>query len=744
MDRDRHTTLLARFDAPDSIQPDYERDGTGAAGRNYDASVSGRYGGGIEIDVPGAQINLRAHGNMRPDRGTVQFWVRSKPGRNIWRDGRRHCFFSAAAVRRDLELWKTTDNHLRLSWAGRHWKGDDEVVATLDLPVSELEAEGWHHLLFSWDDRQGRLWLALDGRLRSLSVGKPLEVDRFHILFLGASYYGGVGRDGLDPEVVLQTAGARFDELKISDVTVREMLALRGRETHLPEKTALQVLDAVCRHLDFISRLQVDGAWSAILYAWPHLLPGETSYRTYFHPGLDRFMELTHGRNGTPGAGRLFLYAYQVLGDQRYLEVARKAGEWLLSAQQPEGYWVNHYDRHTGGRPTPRREVLTSQRRTVHRNYPTFQDGRQSQAALFMARLYLVTLEERWLEAFRRSADFILKAQNPNGSWGYTYNLKKGRSENRNQDPHGAEFDNGNQRTQLPGDAVGPSPDRLGQIPGRHRSQRRVASRGPVGSPDLRLGPGLRRAEPAGLVPDLSPSRTVPRFQCERLRKPLFLYDLTGDRKYLEPVSRYLEWEKSALIQVTLGGEKVAMRSQLVDHTTGRPTAVDLKNWKAYFLDTPQERAAFLKTGSALWANPDQLSEEDFPWAAFMKRPDGLRLEPELRKRREGSRPMPLRMTRVQLAESISRSAGEELEKILVQQNESGVWPVLNTRPGAQGSYNIGAYFPLVESRAYRLLSLLERSKILSGQIQREIWSFPSLIGEREYDLRHRNWMADR
>ena len=101
-------------------------------------------------------------------------------------------------------------------------------------------------------------------------------------------------------------------------------------------------------------------------------------------------------------------------------------------------------------------------------------------------------------------------------------------------------------------------------------------------------------------------------------------------------------------------------------------------------------------------------------------------------------------MTRTHLAESVSQSVGEELEKILARQNESGVWPVLNTRPGAQGSYNIGAYFPLVESRAYRLLSLLERSKILSGEIQREFWSFPSLIGEREYDLRHRNWMADR
>ena len=50
----------------------------------------------------------------------------------------------------------------------------------------------------------------------------------------------------------------------------------------------------------------------------------------------------------------------------------------------------------------------------------------------------------------------------------------------------------------------------------------------------------------------------------------------------------------------------------------------------------------------------------------------------------------------------------------------------------------------LVESRVYELLSLLERSKILSGEIQHEIWSFPSLIGEREHDLRHRNWMVER
>ena len=75
----------------------------GAAGRNYDASVPGKHGGGIEIDVPGAQLNLRAHGNLHPQAGTVQFWIRSKPGQNIWKDGGEHCLFSAAAEERVLE-----------------------------------------------------------------------------------------------------------------------------------------------------------------------------------------------------------------------------------------------------------------------------------------------------------------------------------------------------------------------------------------------------------------------------------------------------------------------------------------------------------------------------------------------------------------------------------------------------------------------------------------------------------------
>ncbi len=741
VERDRHTTLLARFDDAQSVQPEYERDGTGAAGRNYDASVPGKHGGGIEFDVPGAQLNFRSHGNLRPQAGTVQFWIRSKPGENIWRDGEEHCLFSAAAESRVLELWKKSDDRLHLMWAGFHWKGDEAVPGDLSVPVQDLDGESWHHVLFSWDDEAGRLWLAVNGRLYSQEVGEPLSVGHFHIFFLGSSYYGGVGQTGLDPTVVFQTAGARFDELKISDLTVEQLQALHGEEGHLPEDLALRVQDAVCRHLDFISRLQIDGAWSAIMYAWPHLLPGETSYRTYFNPGLDHYVELAHGGSGTPGVGRLFLYAYQVLGDYRYLEVAEKAGEWLLAAQQPEGYWVERYDVHTGSRPEPRRGVITSHRRTVHREDPTFIARRQSYPALYMAELHHVTGEERWLEALRRSGDFLLTAQNPNGSWGHHYNIREKRGENRNQDPHGAEFDNGTQSSQMKVLLV------AYQITGEQKYLDGVIRAGDWHI-SAQLGPpaeGWSLAYDGDNKPAWSrvyhPPALSSGSSTTACRTLLFMYDLTGDPKYLEPVRRYVEWEKGALTKVEVDGEEVLMRSNLVDYETGRPIAVDLKTWTIHYLDTPEDRAAFFRTGATSWAGESQ-EQGEFAWSLYFKAPDWPPLQAQLEKREHGNRPRPARLARADLVESVPREAGEErLDRMLEGQNEAGVWPRLVTGHGAQGSFNIGGYLEVPGCRTWELLSLLERSQILSGQIQREIWTFPGLIPHNEPGLRYRNWM---
>ena len=738
--RNRHTRFLVRFDTPGRCDADYARGMALANGRGYEAAA-GRYGGGgVEIDVSGAQVNYAARGNMRAARGTVRLWVRSKPGTDIWKDGKEHWFFSAAAVPMNLELWKDGGNRLRLTWAPRPWPGDGEPAGELSVPVQELAGEAWHHLAFSWDSAEGRLWLAVDGDVTTGRLEEPLGIEYFHIFFLGASYYGGVGPRGLDPETMFKTAGAILDEVEISDITIPELVRLRGRETDLPEELVLRVQDAVRRHLDFIETLQRNGAWPSMQHSWPQLLPGETSYRGFFYPELERYVEFTHNQSGTAGAARMFLHAYQAMGDDTFLATALEAGEWVLAAQQPEGYWSERYDRHIAGPPTPLTGVRQAHRRVVHREDPTFGDHRQIEGTLLMAELYLETGEQKWLDALRRSADFHLLAQNPNGSWGHHYNLRERQGENRNLDPGGSELDNGNQIYPILALLV------AHRITGEAKYLEGLR-RGGDWHIASQLGPptyGWSLAYDGDNVPvwarvyhppalSSGSSSTVCRSLC-------FMYDLTGDPKYLEPVRNYIEWEKTALRDVEVDGEQVAMRSRLVDYKTGRPIAVDLKTWTIHFLDTPENRAAFLETGTQSWISKEEWTKErPFPWHLYAKRPDYPALEPLLGERSDdGKRPRPARLSEEELRESVA-TLSERAEQIMAAQNEAGLW-VLPVEGQRSRATSIGSYFVLVDGKIYSLLWLLERARILSGEIDSEIWTYPLyLIPE---PLRHENWMA--
>ena len=737
--RGRHTTFLARFDTPGRCDADYAR-GLGLAnGRGYEAAPGKYGGGGIEIDASGAQVNYAARGNMRAARGTVRFWVRSMPGTDIWKDGKEHWFFSAAAIPMNLELWKDGGNRLRLTWAPRPWPGDGEPAGELSVPVQELAGEAWHHLAFSWDSEEGRLWLAVDGDVTTGRLEAPLGIEYFHIFFLGASYYGGVGPRGLDPETMFKTAGGILDEVAISDVTIPEMVRLRGRETDLPEELVLRVQDAVRRHLDFIQTLQKDGAWPSMQHSWPQLIPGETSYRGFFYPELEHYVEFTHNQSGTAGAGRVFLHAYQATGDNTFLATALDAGEWVLAAQQPEGYWSERYDRHIAAPPTPRGGIVQAHRRIVHREDPTFGDHRQIEGTLLMAELYRETGEDRWLDALRRSADFHLVAQNPNGSWGHHYNLREKRGENRNQDPGGSELDNGNQIYPMLVLLV------AHQVMGEAKYLEGLR-RGGDWNIAAQLGPpthGWSLAYDGDNAPvwarvyhppalSSGSSSTV----CQTL---FFMYDLTGDPKYLEPVRRYIEWEKTALMDVEVDGEVVAMRSRLVDYKNGRPIAVDLETWTIHYLDTPENRAAFLRTGAQSWISREEWTEEDpFPWKLYAKRPDYPALEAQLAERSGGKRPRPARQSEEQLRESLTQLS-QRAEQIMAAQNDEGIWvmPVEGQRARAT---SIGSFFLLVNEKIYTLLWVLERGRILSGEIEGEIWTYPLHFVHEA--LRHENWMA--
>ena len=728
--RDRHSTLVARFDQPGPVQAEYARTAKGASGKNFKTPVSGKFGSGVELDEVEAQINFMGKGNLRPNKGTIQFWLRSKPGKNIWNDGRDHWFVSARAIGGDLQLRKDSQNRLRVEW-GRTDVMDFRAMSglahgpdanrALAVPVSDLKPEEWHHLAFSWDAGSGQLWLAVDRKLKTLRLPRAMEPDDFYILFLGSSHEAGYDqRTAHQPFWLEATAGAVFDELKISDVSIQEIVRLRSANSHLTEELALRVEDRLRTHLSLIASLQTDGAWPSQVYAWPHMLPGGTSYRTLFHPGY--MVSIANGRQGTPGAGMFFLYAYQVLGDRMYLEIARKAADWMLAAQQPEGYWSGSYRPHIAAPPTT---VRSDPKAPIR---PALYDGAQSQPALLLAHLYRELPERRWLEGFKKSADFLLKAQNPNGSWSHNYNVNEQRGENRHEYKQAGDFSNGIMHSQMTMMLV------AYRLTGEKKYLDALMRAGDwvlaaqMGPPtygwashyDANNRPVWgRNFEPPG----------VSSVGGESLA--LFMYDLTGDRKFLDPVRKYLEWEKGgAITRLNIGGKVIEGRCQYYDVQTGRP--IRGLNGKVYDVNSAEQRAALIKD---TWANPRGLTDSEFPWLGA---PIWASLEAEVNSRLKEPRPLPIALDRDQIAQSMP-ALQEQVLKILEEQNEAGVWTMVGDRTGG-----IGEHFMLVDYNPEKLLSLLERSRILSGELTRPIWIFPSTSMPYSFSLPticRENWM---
>lgn len=712
VERDRHTTLIARFDDGVSCDADYSRGDHRANGLWFDPAVDGKIDGGVEIDKGQSQIHYSGKGNIREARGTIQLWVRAKKGRNIWNDGKGHYFFSARATDNDLQLYKHTDNRLKLVW-GRKPHG---AIGSVDIPVHDLKASDWQHLAVSWDSDAGRIWLAMNGKWRSIQMESPMDVHEFFVLFLGASHDGGWAEK--DATIAFATAAATLDEFKISDITMPEMVALHDRETHLPEELAIQVNDAITKHLDFMAHYQRDGAWSAPAYSWPAMIPCETSYRPYAHAG--RWVNFLHGPNGTPGVGQLYLLAYRVLGDRRYLEIAERAGAWVAAAQSPEGYWFFRYDRRTAGRPSVKGNRLKT----------AFHDGLQHVPAMFLASLYETTGDAKWLQAFTRSSEFLLGAQNPNGSWSHNYDVIRKVGVNRFGELQAGDFSNGIMHSQMTVMLVAYAiTGERKYIDSLVRAADWIAS--------AQLGPPTY-GWAAHYDEDNEPSwgrvfepPSMSQVGAEDLL--MSMYDMTGKGTYLEPVARYARWEQeSSTVTLTFAdGTERAGRSQYYEIDTGR--AIRSNNKTIVHLDDAGERAAML---TDLMANPDQLPDKEFRWVGL---PDPDATADDLARRRDGERPRPQAMSEADMVASI-REMIPRVEEMLATQNEHGVWPRVDDR-----ITTIGEKVMLFEYNISEMLMLLQQAKMLSGEAEAEIWRYPSILPYYHGLplLQFRNWRAE-
>jgi PelA/Pel-15E family pectate lyase len=134
--------------------------------------------------------------------------------------------------------------------------------------------------------------------------------------------------------------------------------------------------------------------------------------------------------NGTPAMGNTFLDAYQATKDPYYLEAAKAAANVLIWGQHYSGGWPymldfagetslkQWYDKVSKG------YTYCAQEHAHYYGNCTFDDSATYDSAMFLLRMYMLTLDPEYKAAVEKSIDFVLDSQYPVGGWPQRYPLR--------------------------------------------------------------------------------------------------------------------------------------------------------------------------------------------------------------------------------------------------------------------------------------------------------------------------------
>jgi len=157
------------------------------------------------------------------------------------------------------------------------------------------------------------------------------------------------------------------------------------------------------RSLDSMETLQRSGGWAMAWSSDVKLTIGEHKAKAY--------NTITVQYPAAPGVGMIFLCASQVLKDDGYLNIAKKAGDALIEGQLDCGGFPHEYS------PGNRKD-----------GSGTFDDDTTQSAVRFFVELWNVTKQKRYADAAKRCGQFMLNSQYSNGGFPQQYPLRKGYS----------------------------------------------------------------------------------------------------------------------------------------------------------------------------------------------------------------------------------------------------------------------------------------------------------------------------
>jgi hypothetical protein len=180
---------------------------------------------------------------------------------------------------------------------------------------------------------------------------------------------------------------------------------LNGLPAEIDGDLARQCCEAVARDAEPVIRAQVSGIWAGPA---PWYAKDPWSVPEWVPPRI-----LVDMRSGGPcGLAGRFLGLYEAVGDRRYLAVALKTCDFLVAAEEPEGYWLPAYVVTPEGALVPVDHPLWIGKRRCR-----IQDGYQNVPFALMLNAYRLTGEKRYLAAARRSGDCVLGLQLDCGGW---------------------------------------------------------------------------------------------------------------------------------------------------------------------------------------------------------------------------------------------------------------------------------------------------------------------------------------
>ncbi|MDP6505553.1 MAG: hypothetical protein QF886_18175, partial [Planctomycetota bacterium] len=439
-----HTRLDVRFD--EGLHANQGAANPFSASGNVEL-VEGRSGKAVRFandrpaEVPWEKSAVLFDGtNVPADKGTISFHLRSPPGENCWRDGKRHWLatlvpdagvwgFTFGEEGTALAIVKDEDDTISFRVYQLHDnRMNIELRATLDimppddvplkLDCKSYKAPDWQSIRFSWDKTKQQVSLSTGGK--TVHGECQLRKSKYLCLLLGSpplprlnEEYGWYG--DLDDLLVDDRTLSEAPKLGL-DLPAPAASMARPSNTPEPAKhlkgTKYELAESFLRtHMRRVEESQKFGGWNYSV-AFPSMISFLSSKVTV--PWGNNYFNNQLGQN-SPDTAIMVLEIYETLGEESYLEIAKRTAETLLRIQRPDGSWAQAVYFRSNGELAER-----------YGNYAVFKDNAQAAPVRFLLYLNRFAPKKEYLEACVRTVDFMLKAQNPNGSWSIYFDRKLG------------------------------------------------------------------------------------------------------------------------------------------------------------------------------------------------------------------------------------------------------------------------------------------------------------------------------